>query len=352
MLPFSLGVSLLLHPLKNESRQLMLLLLFGTCILFFLNYLYFMEDYDFYVPLHSFHAAIDFAIFPSIFLYMKSIIHPGIDLRKKLYHFLPMVLMLVVASYIFYVYAGKKDLIFFLEHNRLGHSFAGYQFHVLKVARMIHLLLVLIQGIVYSIAFNLTPRHYNEKLKNEFSNIDHFSIDWINRYNLSFLSILVVGLTLYALLPITGIRELLIIFIFFTFSAFICIIGLVSLKQKEADTDWEAIEPQAVNETVSERMANKILLQSLLHLMETKKPYLEPDLSLTQLSKELGTNRTSLSNIINQYMQTNFCTFVNKYRIEEVHHYLKDKPNASNQELAQMAGFGSVSSMKRAMEKD
>jgi AraC-like DNA-binding protein len=85
--------------------------------------------------------------------------------------------------------------------------------------------------------------------------------------------------------------------------------------------------------------------------MQKNKVYLQPDVSLTQLSRELGTNRTYLSQLINQQLKMNFCNFINQYRLQEIENYLKEKPDATNQELADMAGFGSVLSMKRAMGK-
>ena len=92
-------------------------------------------------------------------------------------------------------------------------------------------------------------------------------------------------------------------------------------------------------------------MKKLKKHMQKNKVYLQPDVSLTQLSRELGTNRTYLSQLINRQLNMNFCNFINQYRLQEIDKYLIEKPGATNQELADMAGFGSVLSMKRAMGK-
>jgi AraC-like DNA-binding protein len=51
--------------------------------------------------------------------------------------------------------------------------------------------------------------------------------------------------------------------------------------------------------------------------METGKPYLDPDLSLPQLSDNLDIPVHYLSQVINGRYGLNFHDFVNRYRVEE-----------------------------------
>jgi AraC-like DNA-binding protein len=351
LFPLTLSLILLYESGKNTSRKIMAVAQANTAVLFFMNYLYFYQDFDIYLPLHSFHAGIELLVFPVIYLYMKSVIIPDFKIKAHLLHFLPGVLMILLATYIFYMYAGYQDLEKFLTNNKLGIRLEGYQFFVLKISRYIHLFLVVLQGIAYSIAFFRTPKEYNDRLKNEFSNIENFSIGWINRYNLTFMSLVMVGFILYAFVPLKGFYEFLIILTFFFFSVFVSVLGVVSLRQRKAGVNLEDI---SVDVTDAENMLiaeDDALMKKLKKHMQKNKVYLQPDVSLTQLSRELGTNRTYLSQLINQQLKMNFCNFINQYRLQEIENYLKEKPDATNQELADMAGFGSVLSMKRAMGK-
>ena len=95
------------------------------------------------------------------------------------------------------------------------------------------------------------------------------------------------------------------------------------------------------------------LHQQLLRLMQTKKPYLEPKLSLAQLAERLGVLPNHLSQIINQYEAKNFYDFVNSYRVEEfIDLAKKDTDKSFNLlGLAFEAGFNSKSSFNQVFKK-
>jgi AraC-like DNA-binding protein len=52
--------------------------------------------------------------------------------------------------------------------------------------------------------------------------------------------------------------------------------------------------------------------------MAVNKPYLDAELTLTELAKRLGVTRSQLSQLINEGTGDNFYDFVNKYRVEQV----------------------------------
>ena len=88
-------------------------------------------------------------------------------------------------------------------------------------------------------------------------------------------------------------------------------------------------------------------------LMESEKIYEDPELSLTQVAKQLKTNPSLLSKIINQGFQLNFNDFINNYRITAV----KEKLQAGEQKkqtllgIAFDCGFNSKATFNRAFKK-
>lgn len=60
-----------------------------------------------------------------------------------------------------------------------------------------------------------------------------------------------------------------------------------------------------------------LLKQNLLTYMDTKQPYLNPDLTLGDLSKAMSTNSSYLSKVINEGFNQNFNDFINTYRVKE-----------------------------------
>ena len=87
--------------------------------------------------------------------------------------------------------------------------------------------------------------------------------------------------------------------------------------------------------------------RQLTDLMETKRLYLKPDLSVATLAMELGTNRTYLSNLINQYLHTTFTNYVNAYRVQYAKNLLL-KTDDTIEEIFQAAGFQSRTTFWRA----
>ncbi len=87
-------------------------------------------------------------------------------------------------------------------------------------------------------------------------------------------------------------------------------------------------------------------IRKLEECMEKEKPFLDRELSIFDLSRQLDIPRHFLSEVINEHMGKNFYTLVNDYRIEEVKRRLQD-PEYSKLTILAIAydsGFNSKSS--------
>lgn len=87
--------------------------------------------------------------------------------------------------------------------------------------------------------------------------------------------------------------------------------------------------------------------------METEKPYLDPNISLHGLSKNLMIPDHYMSQIINTKLKLNFYDFINNYRIEEAKRiFTNPKQNhLTVLEVAIEVGFNSKSAFNRAFKK-
>ena len=95
------------------------------------------------------------------------------------------------------------------------------------------------------------------------------------------------------------------------------------------------------------------LKQKLQDLMRVEKPYLNAQLGLNDLSRNLGVNSAVLSYVINNGFGVNFNDFVNQFRIDEVKAKLALGEN-ENQTLLAVAfdcGFNSKATFNRAFKK-
>ena len=66
----------------------------------------------------------------------------------------------------------------------------------------------------------------------------------------------------------------------------------------------------------------RLLKNNLLEYLHSKKPYLNPELSLKDVSLMAGMNQYALSRFINKEFGVNFYTFINNFRIEHVLHLI------------------------------
>jgi AraC-like DNA-binding protein len=93
--------------------------------------------------------------------------------------------------------------------------------------------------------------------------------------------------------------------------------------------------------------------EKLLALMATEQPWLEPELTLTELAQRLRTTPNLLSKVINAGCGQNFNDFVNTYRVHEARRKLAD-PRFAHYSLVGVAlesGFNSKSTFNRVFKK-
>ena len=121
----------------------------------------------------------------------------------------------------------------------------------------------------------------------------------------------------------------------------------------EAETlEDEDNTPTEQNEYVQEQLlffGN--LARQLNELMESKQLYLNPDLTVAALSTELGTNRTYVSNLINQFLRTTFSAYVNAYRVKHAKNLLLETDDTI-EDIFQASGFQSRTTFWRAFAQE
>lgn len=88
----------------------------------------------------------------------------------------------------------------------------------------------------------------------------------------------------------------------------------------------------------------------VIKLFESKKPYLNEDFSLEELSREVFTNKVYLSKAINYYSGRNFRQFINYYRVMYACDIMKQDRRLRVTELAMMCGFHSLVTFNMAFK--
>ncbi len=81
-------------------------------------------------------------------------------------------------------------------------------------------------------------------------------------------------------------------------------------------------------------------------MFSEKEIYLDPTLNINELARQLGTNRTYISNYLNQQLHTTFYEYVNQWRIRRAK-YMLEHTDLTLDQIADKSGFNSQSSFRR-----
>jgi AraC-like DNA-binding protein len=222
----------------------------------------------------------------------------------------------------------------------------------LGVMRLILRIQFLLQVVLTVIGNSLLIRKYGSRAEQFYSDLNDGKYNNARMLNYSIIiicctSFLAVALGRHLLMP----KETIIYMVWSISTVMMYMIGYMGFKQKPINPTFD---PVMMNDNPSGEdslLAGSRLriIQSLLVLFEEKNIYLNSQLNIMDIVQEVGTNRTYVSSIINQKYHQNFCSFVNGYRVEELKRHILENPDFNNDILAQLCGFGSEISMKRAV---
>lgn len=117
----------------------------------------------------------------------------------------------------------------------------------------------------------------------------------------------------------------------------------ISLDQEERPEEAE-----------SQDLQHNALAQRIAALLEDELLYRSPDLSVTELARRVGRNRTEVSHAINQELGVNFNQLVNGYRVRAFLEEAKAPANAgfSLLGIAYSCGFNSKATFNRAFRQE
>ena len=87
--------------------------------------------------------------------------------------------------------------------------------------------------------------------------------------------------------------------------------------------------------------------------MEVGKLYTKKDLTVVFIAKKLSTNKSYVSQVINEHLGMNFSSYINEYRVKEARRLLTDERyhHLTIESIAGDSGFNSVSAFNNAFKK-
>ncbi|MCP4153197.1 MAG: AraC family transcriptional regulator [bacterium] len=221
----------------------------------------------------------------------------------------------------------------------------------------------------YAVASLIIIYRFREQLKHQFSAIEKIRLSWLHFVLYGFIAVHIAHLSKLLIpgLPpmVRGVLGLtshvaalsfVTVVLFKAMSQQEIFSGLIEQHEQEQEQDQQKQESKPAKQkyaktALTETQINKYK-EKLLHHMDTEKPYLDPELNITQLANQIDIPPHDMSQLLNQGLDQNFYFFVNKYRIEESKRMLSEKKiQKTVLEVLFETGFSSKSTFNRIFKQ-
>lgn len=132
-----------------------------------------------------------------------------------------------------------------------------------------------------------------------------------------------------------------------TFSALLCFSALTVFYRDKPIPQTTAAY---ANKKLSAAEAAPLISQ-LEQWMQNRQPYLNADLTMPKLAKQLGWPSSRLSQLLNDNLAQSFPDYINHWRILQAKTLMAEQPAMKMQTLAEQSGFHSLSTFYAAFKK-
>lgn len=338
---FFLFWAVILKRYKSRNRMMWLLyfasLLIGIC--YIKDSVFLINEWKLSEYLNALVGIIDMLYIPVASAYFLEVAKPGVVTNKQIY-----VAMAVQSVFI------PAYTIWPTEAVRLAASFVAY---IISIATVIYI--------------TIFVTRYRRQMFSTYSYTDNIDIKWVLiacyafftshiLYTLSFDSTTWLSETLF------NVSNMILWFIIAKMARRHKVLRMLAARNEEETVEAEEAEAGEIEagevspdnnvdmSQVIKQRRESIIERKLPIIMQEKKFYLNPKLSIIDLAMEIGTNKTYLSDYLKNNLLTNFYDFVNKYRVEEACRIMKSMPSKDRKrmtEVATMSGFNSISSFNR-----
>ncbi|MDH5399020.1 MAG: helix-turn-helix domain-containing protein [Cyclobacteriaceae bacterium] len=279
---------------------------------------------------------------PIIFLYTQGVIFKDFKLKvRDLLHLMPYLLLITAHLSTANLTPGTVEEI--VKNDLPVH------FYLINALMYVHLFVYL--GLNYQSLWK-----YRKIIKNKYGQIAQINLEWLGFSLNTFGLLTLVSLahnfialaeneTVYMITLI-----LLLVFIFY----FVNKVIFKALRQPEIFAGIARDETVKYSGSTLTSDQVEACREQLLALISTEKPYLDPQVGLSDLAEKLSVSTKHLSQVINQSFGKSFFDFINAYRIREVKKILKESADdkLTILEVMYQAGFNSKSSFNTAFKKE
>lgn len=200
---------------------------------------------------------------------------------------------------------------------------------------------------------------YRKRIRNYFSKIENIDLAWLR-------FILITAIIAYAINSLLFLSDyffnlfnyrVMQLYTFVIGALFILSMGFYGLRQTNVFYSGAQIlsgnHRQKNNSGVQSKLASdEAFIHELLSYMNEQKPYLQPEITLNELSRQMNVMPEYLSGILNRQLNIRFFDFINQFRVEAFKDACQAPENANYSiiALAYDCGFNSKATFNRVFK--
>lgn len=339
------------HPPKAFLGKFMVV----SFVVYLSHLFYFSGNMQVYYYLDSMYLLASLLVYPLYHIYVRLLTVDQSFAWRQHTRFLVLPFIVFMLYFAGHILMSQSQHKVFIEEvsarNLQAKGLQQYMVIMYVLARV-----VFIGQVFYYLYANFRIILKNHKrLQDFYSNTEDKRLQWVQFFNFSLaltsiasIAVAVVGRDAFA----TGHYSLAAPSVVFSFMLFF--IGLLGNTQNRVhdEIDQSNVTEKQLQEKEPSEINDSRLKQEMEVLFAEQMIFKDPQLKIWDVCKMIGTNRTYISRFINTEYQRNFCNHVNHYRTRYVKKLLQEDASLKNDQLAEMAGFGSVNSLYRAFQTE
>lgn len=337
---------------NNIARQLLGVFMVVAAVLYFSHAVFFQELTHLYRIIDPVYIFVTLAVYPLYYWYIKLL---STESEYKWYNLRLLIPSALFSSISFILYRLMNDAETegYIQGFLYGHP-ELYPESTLAVLQKWNYILCrvvfTVQVVVFLIFGHRLVTHYNNRIANFYSNLESKSLVWVKFILYSLVLTSIMSITLNIMGRSTFIDSSILLLIpSAIFSGLLFFVGFSGYMQNYTVVELDHDMDHVVS-AIQKRINAGHFEKKLLSLFNEKMIYRNHDLKITDVAKYLGSNRTYVSEFINNRFSCSFVEFVNRFRLSEAKLLLKNNSEVSVHEVAEQAGFGSTGTFIRVFK--
>lgn len=343
---------------RSQNIWILCLLMMGICTLIWGDLFIGVKNYSFYYILDIVDAIFSLSTFPMVYLYFWSLTSDRKLTWKQYIWFAPALIVGGISAVIYLLMGDEQstDFIRKVIESRETYPFepGSLQWFLSIIGWDVFYIILFFQVVIIMSYATWNELRYRRGLKNFFSNLDEKSIENNRAVLIGYYVMLLLALVVFFAWLFTPGKYYTVQFSFMPIAAVtIFVMSRYVFKMKftagNIIPEMEQEAKELINPPSSPDTYKK-LLPLFVKLIEEDKIYLQPNITLEEIARQVNSNRTYISRIINEEFHTNFHDFINSKRIEYAKMLALQNPLFTQEQIAKESGFLHASNFSRVFK--